>query len=88
MGVIQKFKGFAIKGTVVDMAVEVIIGSAFWKIVSSFVKDVIMPPISLPMGGMDFSKLSCMLQDATATAPAAPTAPEILLTEIRELLNE
>src|SRR5665647_718355 len=70
MGMLQEFKEFAIKGNVVDMAVGVIIGAAFGKIVSSFVTDVIMPPIGVLIGGADFSKLSFILQDATATAPA------------------
>ena len=66
MSIMQEFKEFAIKGNVVDMAVGVIIGGAFGKIVSSFVTDVIMPPIGVLIGGVDFSKLSFVLQDATA----------------------
>ncbi len=70
MSVIQEFKEFAVKGNVVDMAVGVIIGTAFGKIVSSFVTDVVMPPIGVLIGGVDFSKLAFTLQDATTTAPA------------------
>jgi len=70
MSMIQEFKEFAIKGNVVDMAVGVIIGAAFGKIVSSLVTDVVMPPIGVMVGGVDFSKLSFTLQAATATAPA------------------
>ncbi len=70
MGMIQEFKQFAIKGNVVDMAVGVIIGTAFGKIVSSVVTDVVMPPIGVLIGGVDFSKLAVVLVDATATAPA------------------
>jgi large conductance mechanosensitive channel len=70
MSMIQEFKEFAIKGNVVDMAVGVIIGTAFGKIVSSFVTDVIMPPIGVLIGGVDFSKLTFTLQEATVTAPA------------------
>lgn len=70
MGMIQEFKDFAVKGNVVDMAVGVIIGAAFGKIVSSFVTDVVMPPIGVLVGGVDFSKLAVTLQAATATAPA------------------
>jgi len=70
MSMIQEFKEFAIKGNVVDMAVGVIIGAAFGKIVSSLVTDVVMPPIGVMVGGVDFSKLSLTLQAATATAPA------------------
>jgi large conductance mechanosensitive channel len=70
MSMIREFKEFAIKGNVVDMAVGVIIGAAFGKIVSSLVTDVVMPPIGVMVGGVDFSKLSFTLQAATATAPA------------------
>jgi large conductance mechanosensitive channel len=67
---LQEFKEFAIKGNVVDMAVGVIIGAAFGKIVSSLVTDVVMPPIGVLVGGVDFSKLSFVLLEATASAPA------------------
>jgi large conductance mechanosensitive channel len=70
MSMIQEFKDFAVKGNVVDMAVGVIIGAAFGKIVSSFVSDVVMPPIGVLVGGVDFSKLAVTLQEATAAAPA------------------
>jgi len=62
---IKEFRDFAMKGNVVDMAVGVIIGSAFGKIVSSLVSDVLMPPIGLLMGGVDFSKLAFTLKEAT-----------------------
>lgn len=131
MGMIQEFKEFSVKGNVVDMAIGVIIGAAFGKIVSSLVTDVVMPPIGVLIGGVDFSKLAFILQAASATAPAvvisygkfiqtvadftiiaaiifmvikginsmkkkaeeaqttpaAPTAQEVLLTEIRDLLK-
>lgn len=70
MSMMQEFKAFAVRGNVVDMAVGVIIGAAFGKIVSSFVSDVIMPPIGVLIGGVDFSKLSITLQEATTLAPA------------------
>jgi large conductance mechanosensitive channel len=69
MSMIQEFKQFAIKGNVVDMAVGVIIGAAFGKIVSSLVTDVVMPPIGVLIGGVDFSKLAFTLKEATLTAP-------------------
>ncbi len=59
-------KKFLIKGNVVDLAVAVIIGAAFGKIVSSFVKDIIMPPIGVLLGGVDFSDLAIVLQEKTA----------------------
>jgi len=64
MGIISEFKEFAVKGNMVDMAVGIIIGGAFGTIVSSLVKDIIMPPIGLAMGGVDFSKLKVPLAAA------------------------
>ncbi|MGH8528765.1 MAG: large-conductance mechanosensitive channel protein MscL [Nevskiales bacterium] len=131
MSWLQEFKTFAVKGNVVDMAVGIIIGAAFGKIVSSLVADVVMPPIGLAIGGVDFGDLAISLKAATATSPAvtvaygkfiqtlldftivafvifllvkgintlkrreeakpvpaAPSAEEKLLTEIRDLLKE
>lgn len=67
---LNEFKKFAMRGNVVDMGVGIIIGGAFGKIVSSFVGDVIMPPIGLLVGGVDFSDLSLTLKDPTDSAPA------------------
>ena len=64
MGVIKEFKEFATKGNVVDLAVGIIIGSAFGKIVSSLVADIIMPPIGLIVGGMKFTDIKLGLKDA------------------------
>ena len=61
MGMIQEFKEFAVKGNVVDLAVGIIIGGAFGTIVSSLVEDIIMPPIGLLIGGIDFSQLTIPL---------------------------
>lgn len=132
MGMLKEFKDFAVKGNVVDMAVGLIIGAAFGKIVSSAVADVIMPPIGVLLGGVDFSNLAFTVKAATADVPAVlinygkfiqtvidftiiaftifiaikalnnlkrkeeeapeappePTAEELLLTEIRDLLKE
>lgn len=132
MSIIKEFKEFAVKGNVVDMAVGIIIGAAFGKIVSSFVGDVIMPPIGVLLGGVDFSNLAVIVKEASAETPAviigygkfiqtlldftiiafaifiavkainslkrkeeeapaappAPSAEEVLLTEIRDLLKE
>ena len=68
MGMMQEFKDFAIKGNAVDMAVGLVIGGAFGKIVSSLVEDVIMPPIGLVMGGVNFSELGMVLQEAQGDA--------------------
>ena len=123
----KEFKEFAMRGNVVDMAVGIIIGGAFGKIVSSLVSDVIMPPIGMVMGGVDFSKLAVPLGEGADAAsinygvfintvidftiiafaifmvikglnsmkkkeeekpaePPKPSAEEVLLTEIRDLL--
>ncbi|KAB0483393.1 large conductance mechanosensitive channel [Pseudomonas reinekei] len=74
MGVISEFKAFAVKGNVIDMAVGIIIGAAFGKIVTSFVGDVIMPPIGLLIGGVDFSDLAITLKAASGDAPAVVLA--------------
>jgi len=65
MGLIKEFKEFAIKGNAIDMAVGLIIGAAFGKIVTSLVDDIIMPPIGLLIGGVDFSDLEVPLKAAT-----------------------
>lgn len=62
---LKEFKEFAIKGNVVDLTVGIVIGGAFGKIVTSFVQDVLMPPIGILLGGVDFSKLSLMVGDAS-----------------------
>ncbi|MCC6217810.1 MAG: large-conductance mechanosensitive channel protein MscL [Polyangiaceae bacterium] len=64
MKLVQEFKEFAVKGNVVDMAVGVIIGAAFGKIVSSFVADVVTPPLGLLVGGVDFTGLTVVLREA------------------------
>ena len=129
MSVVKDFRDFAVKGNVVDLAVGIIIGAAFGKIVTSVVSDVIMPPIGLLIGGVDFSDLVITLKAAEGAAPAvvisigkfiqtiidftiiafaifmlvkginkvkakesslpaAPSAQEVLLTEIRDLLKQ
>jgi len=70
MKLIDEFKTFALKGNVVDMAVGIIIGGAFGKIVSSLVSDVIMPPIGLLVGGVNFADLSFVMKEAIGDAPA------------------
>ena len=130
MSMLKEFKDFAMKGNVVDLAVGVIIGAAFGKIVSSLVADIFMPILGLVTGGINFSDMALKLKDASAdgkipavllaygkfiqnsidfiivafaiflfvkainafkkkqeAAPAAPSAQEVLLTEIRDLLK-
>ncbi|MEO5811194.1 MAG: large-conductance mechanosensitive channel protein MscL [Rhodanobacter sp.] len=70
MSMLQEFKAFAMRGNVMDMAVGIVIGAAFGKIVTSLVDDVIMPPIGWITGGVDFSKLRWVLKPADNTDPA------------------
>jgi len=70
MGILKEFRQFAVKGNVVDLAVAVIIGAAFGKIVSSFVGDIVMPPLGLLIGGVNFTDLAVTLKPASGSAPA------------------
>jgi len=70
MGMLKEFKEFAMRGNVVDLAVGVVIGAAFGKIVSSVVADVIMPPIGLLLGGVDFGDLKLVMKEAVGETPA------------------
>ena len=70
MGMMSEFKSFAMRGNVIDMAVGIVIGGAFGKIVSSFVNDVLMPPIGMLIGGVDFTDLAIVLKAATDEAEA------------------
>ena len=70
MSFLSEFKKFAMRGNVMDMAVGVILGGAFGAIVNSLVNNVIMPPIGMLLGGMDFSELAVTIKHATETTPA------------------
>ena len=70
MGMLKEFREFAVRGNVVDMAVGIIIGAAFGKIVSSLVADLIMPPLGLVLGGVDFSDLAITLKEAAGGTAA------------------
>ncbi|MEW5823506.1 MAG: large-conductance mechanosensitive channel protein MscL [Pseudomonadota bacterium] len=74
MSIVKEFREFAVRGNVVDMAVGIIIGAAFGKIVSSFVEDVVMPPLGVLIGGVNFTDLAITLKAATADAPAVMLA--------------
>ncbi len=79
MGFLQEFKAFALKGNVVDMAVGVIIGGAFGKIVTSLVNDVLMPPIGVLLGGKNFSDLGVVLKSAVLNPETGEVVdPEVL----------
>ncbi len=69
-GLLSEFKNFAVKGNMIDMAVGIIIGAAFGKIVSSLVSDIIMPPIGLLVGGVNFTDLTLTLKEAVGDVPA------------------
>ena len=71
---LKEFKEFALRGNVMDMAIGIIIGAAFGTIVKSFVADIIMPPIGLLLGNVDFQNLFIVLKQGTATAPYASLA--------------
>ncbi|MES2626648.1 MAG: large-conductance mechanosensitive channel protein MscL [Pseudomonadota bacterium] len=70
MKIVKEFKEFAMRGNVVDLAVGVIIGAAFGKIVTSLVNDVVMPPVGMLLGGVDFSDLVITLKEAVGDVPA------------------
>lgn len=77
---LQEFKKFAMRGNVVDMAVGVILGGAFGKIVNSIVTDVVMPPIGVLLSGVDFSDLKLVLREATLDAAGKVARPESAIT--------
>ncbi len=74
MSVVKEFKEFAIRGNVVDMAVGIIIGAAFGTVVKSLVSDIIMPPIGLALGNVDFANLFAVLKPGTRPGPYASSA--------------
>lgn len=74
MGMIKEFKEFAMRGSVIDLAVGVVIGGAFGKIVTSLVDDIIMPPLGYFLGGIDFSDMKFVLTEANAATETAEVA--------------
>jgi large conductance mechanosensitive channel len=76
---LQEFKAFAMRGNVVDMAVGIIIGGAFGKIITSVVNDIIMPPIGILIGGVDFADLKIMLKQAVVDAAGVEVAPAVAI---------
>jgi len=83
---IKEFKQFAMRGNVVDMAVGIIIGAAFGKIVSSLVNDVIMPPIGLLLGGVDFSSFMITLKQAMGDVPAVTLNYGVFINTVIDFL--
>lgn len=87
MSILKEFKEFAVKGNVVDLAIGIIIGAAFGKIVTSFVNDILMPPIGKLLGGFDFSNLFINLSDKSVTTLAEAKAAGIATINYGLFLN-
>jgi len=87
MSVLKEFKEFAVKGNVVDLAIGIIIGAAFGKIVTSFVNDILMPPVGKLLGGFDFSNLFINLSDKSVTTLAEAKAAGIATINYGLFLN-
>lgn len=85
MGMISEFKEFAMRGNVIDLAVGVVIGAAFGKIVTSLVDNIIMPPIGLLLGGVDFSDIAWTLREAAVNA-AGEEVPAVVIG-VGEFIN-
>ena len=79
MKFIEEFKAFAVKGNMIDMAVGIIIGGAFGKIVTSLVNDVIMPPLGVLIGGINFSSFKIVIREAVSDAAGITTTPAVTL---------
>ena len=86
MSTMSEFKDFAMRGNVIDMAVGIVIGGAFGKIVSSFVADVLMPPIGMMLGNVDFTDLAVTLQAATDEGAAVLLRYGIFLQTVVDFL--
>ena len=82
MGLIKEFKEFAMRGNVLDMAVGIVIGGAFGKIVSSFVEDILMPPIGVLLGGVNFSDLKIVFKQAVMDGENVVTGGRVALRQL------
>ena len=76
-GFLNDFKAFAVKGNAIDMAVGIVVGAAFNKVVNSIVSDLLMPPLGMAIGGVDFKDLRWVLQPAKAATDAAPAVADV-----------
>ena len=83
---LEDFKKFAVRGNVVDMAVGIIIGTAFGKIITSLVNDILMPPIGMLLGGVDFSRFALLLKEKTATAEPVSINYGVFINSILDFL--
>ena len=86
MSMMSEFKSFAMRGNVIDMAVGIVIGGAFGKIVSSFVSDVLMPPIGMMMGGVDFKDLAIVLNEAVGETAAVTINYGVFIQTVLDFL--
>lgn len=86
MGMMKEFKEFAMRGNVMDMAIGIIIGAAFGGIVSSFVADVVTPPLGLIIGGIDFTGMNWVLKAAVGETPAVTLNYGIFLQKVFDFL--
>jgi large conductance mechanosensitive channel len=86
MGMLQEFRDFAARGNVVDMAVGVIIGAAFGKITRALVNDVLMPPLGLALGGVDFADKAIVLRAATQTDPGVAIKYGVFINSVIDFL--
>jgi large conductance mechanosensitive channel len=86
MGLLAEFREFALEGNVVEFTVGVIVGGAFGKVTASLVKDVLMPPLGLLLGNVDFSKLAFVLREAQGSAPAISLRYGLFLNHLLDFL--
>lgn len=86
MSLIEEFKAFALRGNVIDMAIGIIIGAAFGKVVSSFVANVVMPPLGILIGGVDFADLAVVLKAAEGEAAAVTLGYGIFIQSVVDFL--
>ena len=86
MSIVKEFKDFALKSDAVDMAIGIVFGAAFGKIVTSLVNDIIMPPIGMLIGGVDFKNLVITLKTATNTTPAITIKYGAFINDIIDFL--
>jgi len=86
MSIIKEFKEFAVKGSAIEIAVGIVIGAAFGKIITSMVSDVIMPPIGILLAGVDFKTLKVVLKSATTDAPAVTLNYELFINTVIDFL--
>ena len=87
MSMMNEFKDFAMKGSVVDMAVGIVIGAAFGKIVSAFVGGVLMPPIGVLLGGVDFSSLAYVIKEETTPIKHSNRVPAFITNKLPALIK-